>query len=69
MMDVHTAIDRSHQAAPYEDGEATCDGTCWRIIGPDCDGDRQIGIGVEIYANVDRKIWMMLCTVIIVEEN
>jgi hypothetical protein len=68
MADVHTAIDKSHQAEPY-DGEPRSDGTCWRIIGPDCDDERDIGVGVEIYANVDRTVWMTLCTVIIMERN
>ena len=66
MIDIHTAIDRSSRAAPYKDGKPMNDGTCWRIIGPDCDGNRAIGVDIEIYAGVDGRPWITLCTVMIV---
>ena len=66
MTDVHTAIDRSTRAVPYKDGKPMNDGTCWRILGPDCDGNRTIGVGIEVFAGVDGRPWIMLCTVIVV---
>ena len=63
MTDIHTAIDRSHQAEPYKDGKPRAGGTCWRIIGPDCDGDGMIGIGIEVYKELNGTIWITLCTV------
>jgi hypothetical protein len=66
MIDIHTAIDRSNRAEPYKDGIPVNDGTCWRIIGPDCDGSRIIGVGIEVFAGVDRRPWITLCTVVIV---
>jgi hypothetical protein len=56
MMDVHTAIDRSTRATPYKDGKPM----------NDCDGNRTIGVGVEVFAGVDGRPWIMLCTVIVV---
>ena len=64
MFDVHTAMDRSVEADEYPDGTPVNDGTCWRIIGPDADGERTLGIGVEIYAAPNRTVWITLCTVI-----
>jgi len=49
MPDVHTAIDRSARAEAYQDGVPMNGGTCWRVVGPDVDGERTLGIGVEIY--------------------
>ena len=64
MFDVHTAIDRSTTAGPYPDGTPMNGGTCWRIVGPDVDGERTLGLGVEVYAAPNRTIWITLCTVI-----
>ena len=63
MNDVHNAIDRSHKAVPYLNGTPRNGGTCWRIWGPDCDGDRTIGVGIEIYT-ASGGYWFTLCTVI-----
>lgn len=64
MFDVHTAIDRSTSAVPYADGKPENGGTCWRVIGPDVDGERMLGLGVEVYAAPNRTVWITLCTVI-----
>jgi hypothetical protein len=69
MFDVHTAIDRSIRAEPYPDAKPTNEGTCWRVIGPDVDGDRTLGLGVEVYAAPNRLVWITLCTVIELEEK
>lgn len=60
--DVKTAIGRSSHAESYE-GKVVNGGTTWRIIGPDCDGETMIGIGVEIFGGVDGKPWFVLITV------
>lgn len=67
MFDVHTAIDRSARAEAYPDGKPVNDGSCWRVIGPDVDGERTLGIGVEVYSAPNRTVWITLCTVIEVE--
>lgn len=64
MFDVHTAIDRSVRAESYQDGKAMNGGTCWRVIGPDVDGERTLGIGIEVYSAPNRSVWITLCTVI-----
>jgi hypothetical protein len=64
MFDVHTAIDRSVRAEAYQDGTPMNGGTCWRVFGPDVDGDRTLGIGVEVYSAPNRSVWITLCTVI-----
>lgn len=63
MFDVHTAIDRANRAEPYVDGKSVNDGTCWRVIGPDVDGERTLGLGIEVYAAPNRTVWITLCTV------
>ena len=68
MFDVHTAIDRSATAVPYPDATPVNDGTCWRIIGPDVDGERTLGLGVEVYAAPNRTVWITLCTVVEMDE-
>jgi hypothetical protein len=68
MFDVHTAIDRSTTAAPYPEGTPVNEGTCWRVIGPDVDGERILGLGVEVYAAPNRTVWITLCTVIEMDE-
>jgi hypothetical protein len=65
---VHTAIDRSGKAERYPDGVPMNDGTCWRVIGPDVDGERTLGVGVEVYAAPNRPVWITLCTVIEMDE-
>jgi hypothetical protein len=67
MFDVHTAIDRSSRAEAYQDGTPMNGGTCWRVFGPDADGERTLGIGVEVYSAPNRTVWITLCTVIEVE--
>jgi hypothetical protein len=68
MFDVHTAIDRSSVAREYPDGIPENGGTCWRVFGPDVDGERNLAIGVEIYAAPNRTVWITLCTVIEIDE-
>jgi hypothetical protein len=63
MLDIHTAIDRSQEVEPYTDGKPRHGGTCWRIIGPDCDGDGMISIGIEVYKELNGTYWIALCTV------
>jgi hypothetical protein len=63
MTDVHTAIDRCTRVVPYGNGTPMNGGTCWRIIGPNCDGDATIAVGIEIFAGVDGHPWITLCTV------
>jgi hypothetical protein len=67
MPDVHTAIDRSVRAEAYQEGVPMNGGTCWRVFGPDVDGERTLGIGVEVYSAPSRSVWITLCTVIEVE--
>ena len=64
MLDVHTAIDRSVRAEAYRDGKPENGGTCWRVFGPDVDGERTLAIGVEVYSAPNRTAWITLCTVI-----
>src|ERR1051325_6168292 len=64
MFDVHTAIDRSARAEAYQDGTPVNGGMCWRVIGPDVDGERILGIGIEVYNAPNRSVWITLCTVI-----
>jgi hypothetical protein len=64
MFDVHTVIDRSTIAKPYPEGMPMNDGTCWRVIGPDVDGERTLGLGIEVYSAPNRTVWITLCTVI-----
>lgn len=63
MTDIHTAIDRSRHAEPYKDGKPRHGGTCWRIIGPDCDGEGNIGVGIEVFKELNGSCWIVLCTV------
>lgn len=67
MFDVHTAIDRSERAEEYRDGTPMNGGSCWRVFGPDADGTRTLGIGVEVYRAPNRSAWITLCTVIEVD--
>jgi hypothetical protein len=66
MLDIHNAFDRSVHAEPYAEGQPRNSGTCWRVIGPDCDGERVLGVGVEAWRSADRKSWITLCTVVII---
>lgn len=62
MLDVGTAIVRATAAERYKEQVARQGGTCWRIFGPDVEGERILGIGIETFLYRKRKR-MMLVTV------
>lgn len=67
MLDIHNAIDRSIRAEVYVGGDGPQNnGTAWRVFGPDADGDRELGIGIEAWRAANRSCWITLCTVMIV---
>lgn len=48
LRDAQNAIRRALRCAPYADGTPLAGGTCWRIVGPDLDGE-ETTVGVEAF--------------------
>ena len=52
--DVHAAIGRAARVERYA-GTPRRRGTCWRVFGPDADGERTIAVGVEAFLDRRRR--------------
>lgn len=62
MEDVFTAVDHATACERYVKGKAEHGGSCWRLIGPNVDGDQEIALGIEAY--MDKKgRRCVLCTI------
>ena len=66
MLDTLHVLRRAPLVEPHPDPPLH-DGTCWRVLGRDLDGDRTIGVGVEAFTDEGRRL--ILCTVIDVERG
>jgi hypothetical protein len=55
MDDIHSAVARATSLVPYAVHPPRHGGTCWRVMGPDADGTRTIGVGVEAYTDRRRR--------------
>lgn len=64
--DVRSAISRATRVTSYENGTAQQGGSCWRVLGPDLDDQRDIAVGVEVFLD-KKKRRIVLVTVFEVE--
>jgi hypothetical protein len=68
LLDIYAACEHCSRVESYS-GNPRNGGTSWRVFGPDSERERIIGIGVEAFLDPRSQRFVMLCTVLIEQDD